>query len=109
MIELRLRCDAAETARCPYLLMRWLEIWIRLADEKYGHAGSTTSETSLDWNHRRSKCLHQCSTCRCPSTGTSRVRTTNRATPAGTASTGCTIGSSLRTGSSSGRLGRLDN
>ena len=37
-------------------------------------------------------CPHQCSTCRCPSTGTSRVRTTNRATPAATASTGCTSG-----------------
>ena len=47
---------------------------------------STTGETSLDRDHRRSKCLHQCSTCRCPSTGTSRVRTTNRATPAATAS-----------------------
>src|SRR6266850_5402117 len=105
MIELRLQFDVAQTARCPYLQMRWLEIWIRLADEKRRHAGSTTSETSLDWNRRRSKCLHQCSTCRCPSTGTSQVRTTNRATPAATASAGCTSGSSLRTESSSGHPG----
>jgi hypothetical protein len=66
------------------------------------------AETSLDRDHRRSKCLHQCSICRCHSTGTSRVRTTNRATPAATASTGCTIGSSRRTGSSAGRRGRAD-
>ena len=61
--------------------------------------GLQQGETSLDRDHRRSKCLHQCSTCRCHSTGTSRVRTTNRATPAATASTGCTSGSPLRTGS----------
>src|SRR6266540_5522081 len=66
-------------------------------------------ESSLDRDHRRSMCLHQCSTCRCPSTGTSRVRKTNRATPAATASTGCTIGSSLHRGRSSGRPGRPEN
>ena len=49
-------------------------------------------ETSLDRDHRRSKCRHQCSTYRCPSTGVSRVRATSRATPAATASTGCTRG-----------------
>jgi hypothetical protein len=53
MIELRFRFDAAlrelvqpgarrVTARRPYLLMPWLEIWVRLADEKCRHAGSTT-------------------------------------------------------------------
>ena len=71
--------------------------------------GLQQAVTSLDRDHRRSKCLHQCSTCRCPSTGTSRVRTTNRATPAATASTGCTTGSSRQTGSSAGRPGRPDN
>ena len=37
------------------------------------------------------------------------VRTTNPPTPAATASTGCTSGTSLRTGSFSGRPGRPDN
>ena len=52
MIELRLRFDAAlrelvqpgprrVTARRRYLLMAWLEIWVRLADETCRHAGST--------------------------------------------------------------------
>jgi len=31
------------TARRPYLLMPWLEIWVRLADEKCRHAGPTIS------------------------------------------------------------------
>jgi dihydrofolate reductase len=31
--------------------------------------GLQQGETSLDRDHRRSKCLHQCSTCRCPLDG----------------------------------------
>src|SRR5258706_9316039 len=41
---------------------------------------------------RRSKCLYQCSTCRCHLMAISRVRTTTWATPAATNSCGCTSG-----------------
>src|SRR5215217_6410738 len=95
--------------RRPYLLIPWLEIWVRLADEKCRHGGLQYVETSLDRDHRRSKCLYQCSTCRCHSTGTSPAPTMNSATPSATMATGCTIGSSLRRGSSSGRPGRPEN
>src|SRR5882757_9981782 len=54
----------------------------------------------------RPECLHQCSTCRCHSTGTSRVRTTDRATPAATGPCGCTSGSQPRPGSPTARPGR---
>jgi transposase len=64
--------------------------------------GLQQGEACLDRDHRRSKRLRRCSTCRCHSTGTSRVRTTTRATPR-RASTGCTSGSPLRTGGTTGR------
>ena len=70
--------------------MTWLEPWGRLTDEKCRHAWSGQSAW-LDRDRRRSQCLRQRSTCRCHSTGTSRVRTTNRATPAVTASTGAVL------------------
>jgi hypothetical protein len=51
-LELRFRFAAAlhelvqpgprrVTVRRPYLLMLWLELWVRLADEGCRHAGST--------------------------------------------------------------------
>jgi hypothetical protein len=52
------------------LLMPWLEMSVQLTDEQCGHAALHYVETSLDRDHRRSKCLYQCSTCRCHSTGT---------------------------------------
>jgi hypothetical protein len=59
MIELRFRFDAAlrelvqpgpprVTARRPYLLMPWLEIGVRLADEQCRHAGLHYVETSVN-------------------------------------------------------------
>ena len=53
---------------------------------------------------RRSKCLHQCSTCLCLSTGTSQVRTTAGTIPGATTSCGCTLGTgSVRTVRRGGR------
>ncbi len=74
-----------------------------------GSASARATGTIHNRDQRRATCPYRCSTCRCHSTGTSPGPTTNRATPAATASAGCTIGSSLRKGRSSVPRGRPES